>query len=169
MRDDSAASPRFLTYVPLAIADAREPALEISEDLTPQRDYTAARLRRIAAAAGITLLASGIVAWAVGARLVGQPIASLVEKARRIGKGDFSAPIEIPHRDEFGLLAAEINTMAEQLALAAQRVASESEARIAALEQLRHAERLTTVGQARRRARARARHAAQRRSRVGRR
>ena len=146
VRDDSYAGPRFLTYVPLAIADAREPALEISEDLTPQRDYTAVRLRRIAAAAGITLLASGIVAWAVGERLVGRPIASLVEKARRIGEGDFSAPIEIPHRDEFGLLAAEINTMAERLALAAQRVASESEARIAALEQLRHADRLTTVG-----------------------
>ena len=146
VRDDSHANPRFFTYVPLAIADAREPALEISEDLTQQRDYTAARLRRIAAAASITLLASGIVAWAVGARLVGRPIAALVEKARRIGKGDFSVPIDLPHRDELGLLAAEINTMAEQLALAAQRVASESEARIAALEQLRHAERLTTVG-----------------------
>jgi two-component system NtrC family sensor kinase len=146
VRDESHANPRFFAYVPLAIGDAREPALEVSEDLAHQREYTAGRLRRIAAAASITLVASGIVAWTVGARLVGRPIAALVEKARRIGKGDFSVPIDLPHRDELGLLAAEINTMAEQLALAAQRVASESEARIAALEQLRHAERLTTVG-----------------------
>ena len=146
MRDESHDNPRFFTYVPLAIADAREPALEISEDLAQQRDYTLARLRRIVATASITLLASGIVAWVVGARLVGRPIAALVEKARRIGKGDFSAPIDLPRRDELGLLAGEINTMAEQLALAVQRVATESEARIAALEQLRHAERLTTVG-----------------------
>ena len=146
MRDESRDNPRFFTTVSLAIADAREPALEISEDLAQQRDYTRARLRRIVATASITLLASGIVAWVVGARLVGRPVAALVEKARRIGKGDFAVPIDLPQRDELGLLAAEINAMAEHLALAAQRVATESEARIAALEQLRHAERLTTVG-----------------------
>ena len=146
VREEFQGNPHFFNYVSLAIADPREPALEISEELTQQRDYTTARLKRIAATAGITLIASGIVAWTVGARLVGRPIAALAEKARRIGAGDFSAPIDLPRNDELGLLASEINTMAEQLAQAAQRVASESEARIAALEQLRHAERLTTVG-----------------------
>ncbi len=145
-RDESHDHPRFFSYVPVSIADAREPALEISENLAQQRDYTAARLKRIFATATLTLLASGVVAWAVGARLVGRPIAALVEKARRIGEGDFSLPIDLAQRDELGLLASEINAMAEHLALAARRVATESEARIAALEQLRHAERLTTVG-----------------------
>ena len=146
VRDESSETPRFYTYISLAIPDAREPALEISEDLTPQRDYTVSRLRRIFATAVVTLLASGIVAWVVGGRLVGRPVSALVEKARRIGQGDFSAPLQLRGRDELGLLGEEINAMAEHLAQAARRVVDESEARIAVLEQLRHAERLTTVG-----------------------
>jgi signal transduction histidine kinase len=53
--------------------------------------------------------------------------------------GDLSGPLHLRQRDELGELAAEINLMCE-------RLAEERAAREQATEQLRHADRLTTVG-----------------------
>jgi len=138
--------PRLVTYVPLSIRSGRRAALEMSETLSHERTYPTTRVRRTLAAAALTLLTCGGVAWSVGVRLVGRPVARLVDKARRIGAGDFSEPLALSGRDEFSLLAGEMNAMAEQLDAAIKRVAAESAERIAALEQLRHADRLTTVG-----------------------
>ena len=80
-------------------------------------------------------------------RLVGRPLERLREKARRAGAGDFSAPLVLRQRDEMGDLATEINAMCVRIAEANERAATESAARVAALEQLRHTDRLATVGQ----------------------
>jgi signal transduction histidine kinase len=53
----------------------------------------------------------------------------------------------VPQHDEIGDLATELNAMCEQLAEANRQLNAATEARIAALEQLRHADRLKTVGQ----------------------
>src|SRR5262249_59559914 len=71
---------------------------------------------------------------------------AVVAQARRMGAGDFSPPPHVGGRHEISQLARELNAMAQSLAAASHRVASESAARIATLEQLRHADRLTTVG-----------------------
>jgi two-component system NtrC family sensor kinase len=65
---------------------------------------------------------------------------------RRVGDGDFSGPLELRGHDELSELAAGLNTMCEQLLDAKEKVRLETEARIRALEQLRHEDRLTTVG-----------------------
>jgi len=70
---------------------------------------------------------------------IGRPISRLAEKARRVGTGDLTGPLHLAQRDELGQLATEINLMCDRLA--AERLARES-----ATEQLRHADRLTTVG-----------------------
>src|SRR5439155_13056851 len=57
-----------------------------------------------------------------------------------------SGPLVVRQRDEIGVLATEINAMCERLAAANERIAAETAARIAAIEQLRHADRLATVG-----------------------
>jgi signal transduction histidine kinase len=49
-------------------------------------------------------------------------------------------------RDEIGDLALEINAMADRLGVARDRLALETNARLGALNQLRHADRLATVG-----------------------
>jgi len=59
---------------------------------------------------------------------------------------DLSQPLELKQRDEVGELATEINQMCERLAAAQARVEEETNQRIAVSEQLRHADRLTTVG-----------------------
>jgi signal transduction histidine kinase len=73
-------------------------------------------------------------------------MATLAEKARRVGRGDFSGPLALGRRDEMGELAAEMNAMCERLVEARAAVAAQAAARIAVLEQLRHADRLMTVG-----------------------
>jgi len=146
LRHEEQEDARIYTYVPLSVTDPRPVALELSESLSHERAYTATRVRGTIVTAGLAALACGLVAWIVGVRVVGRPVQELVAKARRIGRGDFTQPLALTQHDELALLASEMNAMAGSLEAAGQKVAAESEARLSALEQLRHADRLTTVG-----------------------
>jgi signal transduction histidine kinase len=70
----------------------------------------------------------------------------LAEKARRVGAGDLEGPLDLGQRDEIGQLAREMNAMCDRLAEANSRTAAETAAKIRAVEQLRHGDRLITVG-----------------------
>jgi len=76
------------------------------------------------------VLLCGIVAWRAGVRVVGRPVGLLIEKARRIGMGDFAEPIALRGRGEFSDLATAMNAMAAMLDASARRLASESAARM---------------------------------------
>ena len=146
VRAEDEPEAHLYTYVPLAIASDRPAALELSESLAHERAYALERIRSTLLTGALAVLVSGAVAWIVGARIVGQPVSALVAKARRIGSGDFSGPLSLRQRDELSQLASEMNSMAAALDAAAQKVADETAARLRALEQLRHADRLNTVG-----------------------
>ncbi len=145
-RDQREGEPRYRTLMPLDVQSARPVTLEISEPIAHERAYMARRVRGTLLTAAAEVVACGLVAWIVGLRVVGRPIQALVAKARRIGAGDFSSPLRLRGRHEISLLAEELNGVAASLDAAAREFAAESAARIAALEQLRHADRLTTVG-----------------------
>ena len=83
----------------------------------------------------------------IGARVVGKPVSQLIHATRRIGEGDFNVLDAIHRRDEFGELADALRSMSREIEAERLRTRREVEARIQALEQLRHAERLTTLGQ----------------------
>jgi two-component system, NtrC family, sensor kinase len=98
-------------------------------------------------AVSVLLLADGqLVIALLGVTVVGNPLERLIEKTRRVGAGDLSGPLDISSRDEFSELAAALNVMCDELAAARDQLHKETETRFAALEHLRHAERLTTVG-----------------------
>jgi signal transduction histidine kinase len=78
--------------------------------------------------------------------MVGRPLAKLAQKARSIGAGDLSGTLNLRQRDEIGELAREIDAMCGRLVQARSSLAGETEARLRAMEQLRHADRLATVG-----------------------
>jgi signal transduction histidine kinase len=136
----------MLTYVPVRVPVKRTGAVELTESLDEQESYVRASARDTLMAMLALVGLSGMVAIAAGAWLVGRPVRALVGKARRTGSGDLSGPLDLPQNDELGLLAREMNLMCERLAEARSRLERESSARITALEQLRHADRLTTVG-----------------------
>ncbi len=95
---------------------------------------------------GSTFLLGALIVVAIGSTWIGQPLQHLIEKTRRIGLGDLSGPLQLHRRDEFGELASAINSMCDQLRTAQEKINQEAQARVAALEQLRHADRLRTVG-----------------------
>lgn len=70
----------------------------------------------------------------------------LIAKIQRVGAGDYSDPLLLPGHDELSRLSVGINTMCEQIEGTMEKLRIETEARIAGLEQLRHEDRLKTVG-----------------------
>lgn len=70
------------------------------------------------------------------------PIRQLALMAKAVGSGDFSKRLHLDQRDEIGSLAFHMDTMCDQL----QAAQDASEGNIAALEQLRHSDRIATLG-----------------------
>jgi signal transduction histidine kinase len=134
------------TYVPLRVHDRWIGAIELSESLAAERDYLQASMLRVFLMTAALTLMSGAIAVGLGAWFVGRPIRLLAEKARRVGSGDFGGELVLPQRDELGQLALEMNAMSRLLAESRARLEEETAARISAIEQLRHAERVATVG-----------------------
>jgi two-component system NtrC family sensor kinase len=136
----------LITYIPMHVGREAEGAFAISEPLVPYhqrwREEVRGVLGRAAGGAGLSILAVS----ALGFVLVGRPMRRLNDFAKRIGTGDLAGTLEIEQRDEIGELASEMNQMCARLRAANERINEETAARIGALEQLRHADRLTTVG-----------------------
>ncbi len=139
-------SGTFYTYIPVPVDDKKHGALELSQSLSDLSDYTRESIVWSLILGGLMVLASGFVLLLFGSRLISRPLSQLLEKTRRIGNGDFSGDLELPGKAELSSLAEEMNRMCWQLAAAQEAVRSETQARISALEQLRHKERLVTLG-----------------------
>ena len=86
---------------------------------------------------GIAAVGSGVSHYALF-----KPIRRLVVMAQAVGAGNLSKRLGLDRRDEIGRLALAMDAMCDQL-LDAQHA---SEAHIAALEQLRHSDRVATLG-----------------------
>ena len=133
-------------YVPLPLEGSDGGAIELSEPLDRlEMQHRALIIRKIIVVGGL-LAFSGLVIVALGTVWVGRPLTMLIEKVRRIGAGHLGDPLRLPGRDEFSELAEAINTMCDQLAESEENMRRENAARIRTLEQLRHADRLKTVG-----------------------
>jgi two-component system, NtrC family, sensor kinase len=129
----------LFTYIPVEVPEPRVGGLEITQSFEVFDTYVRDSLRNqiIGSAAAVAIAA--ILALGLGVVFIGRPISKLATKARRVGTGDLTEPLDLKQRDELGELANEINLMCE-------RLSEEQGARARATEQLRHADRLTTVG-----------------------
>jgi two-component system NtrC family sensor kinase len=144
-RGQEASADSLYTYFPISVPLLGR-AIEVRESLEPEREYVRDTILGAAITTGVLVALCAAVAMIIGALFVGQPVRRLVEQARRVGQGDLSGRLELRQRDEIGELAGEMNTMCDRLSDARTRLEAETAARTAALEQLRHADRLTTVG-----------------------
>jgi signal transduction histidine kinase len=136
-RDDKGAFA--YTYVPVDVPGKRPGALELRQPLDEEIGYLRDSLRNAIIGAVALAGVCTMLALVLGVTFIGTPVKRLVAKARRVGAGDLAGPLTLRQQDELGELAREINLMCE-------RLETEQTARAEAMEQLRHADRLTTVG-----------------------
>jgi two-component system NtrC family sensor kinase len=134
------------TYIPVKIGNDVVGALEISESLDELTGYVHKTILRSIILGILMALLGFIMLWVLGIKFVGRPLNRMMEFTREIGEGDFSKRIAVRGKDELANLAQAMNQMCEQLAASRETVRKETEARISALEQLRHSERLATLG-----------------------
>ncbi|MGB8296648.1 MAG: HAMP domain-containing sensor histidine kinase [Polyangia bacterium] len=137
---------RHYTDVPIQVNGQNVGYVELSESRAYERAYVRDTLVRAAWATLAAVLVAALLAAALGLSLVGRPLAKLTQKARNIAAGDLSGKLDLRQRDEIGELAREFDAMCDSLAQARVSLAGETEARVRAIEQLRHADRLATVG-----------------------
>ena len=142
----SSGKRKYFTYVPVTL-DGRQGAVEIA---TPLNDLDS-QSRSNWFTAIFIIVATGFMCIGVvmiaGVRWIATPLASLTKKMERVGKGDFSSDLKIHANDELGQLAGAVNQMCDRLRQQQQTIEKETHQRIDAIEQLRHADRLKTVGQ----------------------
>lgn len=120
--------------------------LHVKRKLPEEEEYFASILEMQAGSAVITAALAGLIVFFSSLVLVGRPIEKLSNLARRVAEGDFSLRSDVDQFDEIGRLASELNAMTDRLAQSHQNVRAERHARTEALEKLRHADRLSTVG-----------------------
>ncbi len=92
-------------------------------------------------------IAAGAAALALGYWLVGARINALRRKIEQVGAGILDEPLLLWGNDELNALGLELEEMSAQLGVARADASRETEARLRAERMLRHADRLTTVGQ----------------------
>lgn len=137
----------LVTYVGAPVVDEVHGAIELAQPLASRAEHVWRGVWSALASSLAMLAAGGVTVVLIGARVVGKPVSQLITATRRIGEGAFDVLDTIRRRDEFGELADALRSMSREIEAERLRTRREVEARIRALEQLRHAERLTTLGQ----------------------
>ena len=135
----------LVTRVRVSLGALGPGEIEIRESLANEREYVRLTIIRHATAILVTISIYTFLSVLIGGLLLGRPLHSIMARVREIGRGELEGRIEVSGR-EMSELAQEINSMSERLVEAQERIEGETNARIAALEQLRHADRLTTIG-----------------------
>ena len=143
---DPDGAPQLDIYWPVALGAERRGGLEFAHAMTELQNNQREIVQRSALLIGGMALLSGLLAAALGVRLVGQPLRALMEKTRLISAGNLQGPIHLGTHDELAELGESLNLMCQQLAQSQGKIREETATRIAAMEQLRHADRLKTVG-----------------------
>jgi signal transduction histidine kinase len=120
--------------------------IQLRESLRPIEQYSRETMSRTAFITLALIASSSAIIFGLGWLLLGRPLRLVMAQAASIGAGQLSARLHLPQHDEMGELAREMNTMSERLAKSQDTIRQEASGRIAALQQLRHADRVTTVG-----------------------
>lgn len=137
----------YCTYFPVElIGDIRRGALEMTESLARRDQYTRSTVQRTILLMGAMIVAAMLLVGVAGLRLIGRPLQALMLKTQQIAAGDLRSPVRVSGSDELATLATALNTMSAKLDESQQAVQRESTQRLEAIEQLRHGDRLKTVG-----------------------
>ena len=134
----------FRTFAP--VPPPGKGAVVVVDSFTDREFYIQASVRRFLVALGVIIALNALLSLTLGSWLVTRPFAKLITKARQVGSGNLTTPVEFARRDEIGDLAHEMDRMSECLLRATVKLQSEEQVRRKVEEDLRHAERLATIG-----------------------
>jgi len=134
------------TYALVTLSSGPPGAVEIVESLAGVQQYIRDTVFETLWGGLVLIGLSGCLLLLVGFGLIGRPMRYLIEKTRRVGAGDLDTPLHFRTHDELAEVAAALNHMCLQLKTSQAAVHAEMHARLHTLEQLRHADRLKTVG-----------------------
>ncbi|HEV3417503.1 MAG TPA: HAMP domain-containing sensor histidine kinase [Pirellulales bacterium] len=136
----------LLVYWPVQLAVERRGGLEFSEPAAElESNKREIIFQTVLLVAGMAII-SGLLATYLGVRMIGEPMRDLIAKTRRVAAGDLEGPVNLRSHDELAELGESLNLMCSRLADSQTKIREETAARIAAIEQLRHTDRLNTVG-----------------------
>lgn len=138
--------PTLYSYAAVHLGDETPGVLEVSESLEPRDAYVRSTVIRAGVTALCLALVCAALTFALGSSIVGRPVRALVDQARRIGAGELGIRLDLGQHDEIAELGREMDAMSSKLSDANTRLVAETAGRVHALQQLRHAERLVTVG-----------------------
>lgn len=144
--EDSTGTEWVYTYVTIAADENPGFVLELRESLVEKDQYLRSTVRNAIIYTLTMGFLAGVTAMLLGFVFIAKPVRALMDKARRVAGGDLTSDVWLWQADELGELGIELNAMSSRLADARHQVAIESAARETASQQLRHADRLTTVG-----------------------
>ena len=136
---------RLVTYAPVHV-DGKDGYLVLQESTARREAYVHQSLLHVTVKVLSVFLWTAVISVAFGLLLIARPVHALVRQVRRIGTGELGAHGGIQSNDELGELAREVDRMADQLKESQEQLSREASARLRALNQLRHADRLATVG-----------------------
>ncbi len=137
---------QFVSRFPVHLHGKTIGAVVATEPVDEVDDAVRTQLWISVGAVAIILAGFGSVSLLMGVWLVGRPVAALVEQARKIGRGEVTDGPVLERRDELGALAVELQQASETLAESRAKTEAETAARIRAVQQVRHSDRLATVG-----------------------
>jgi len=143
---DAQGQATLSVYIPVTVGSEVPGVIEVVQSLAGVQRYVHKTMLETLGVGSVLVVLSGCLLLLVGVALLGRPMRSLIEKARRVGAGDLEHPLQVHARDELAEVARALNHMCVQLQTSQAEVHTEMEARLHTLEQLRHADRLKTVG-----------------------
>lgn len=139
----------MVTYVPFRVRGVRgvRAGVELVERLDGEVEAQRRSLVRTATTTGFLLVVSIGITMAFGVIFIARPLRKLVDRAADVGEGRLEGGIELRQNDEIRDLAIAFERMVDRLKTARRKEDEAVAARIDALEQLRHADRLKTIGE----------------------
>jgi len=139
-------SSMMVSHFPVHVGGQVVGTLELSQPRDFAATYVRTTIVRSIVLTLVAVLTVGALATILGLEFVGRPINKLVAQVARIGDGAIETPITLKQHDELGEMAAAINAMCARLEETRQALAASTEEHLRAQDQLRHADRLATVG-----------------------
>lgn len=142
----------MVSKVPILYRDQDAGTIEIdSVDVVATENLRQSIMTAALSLVSVTLFSSVVIFFG-GLYLVGRPLGELIHRVELIADGQFEPPANLAccrrlgGRDELGQLGRAIDSMRGRLLANRRQIESETATRIAAQQQLWHADRLGTVG-----------------------